>query len=306
MNTKYLIGLVIAVLVVGLIVFIAFPKASPRATQKLQVVASFYPLYFFAAQVGGDKAEVVNSTPAGAEPHDYEPTAQDIARIETSDLLILNGGKLESWGDKLQTNLDPKRTLVITAGQGLATAHVVEDGQTIIDPHVWLSPPLALQMVDKITEGFVRVDPADADYYTANANALKSELSALDADYQTGLSHCRQKNIITSHAAFGYLASTYHLSQVPIAGLSPDTEPSPKQLTEIAQFAKNHNVTYIFFESLVSPKLAQTIANEVGAETLVLNPIEGLSKDEIVLGKTYFTEMRSNLANLKIALQCTA
>ncbi len=304
MNTNYIVGFVIAVFVIGLIFFIVMPKQTPPDTNKLQVVTSFYPLYFFASQIGGEMAEVMNITPAGAEPHDYEPTAQDIARIENSNLLILNGGKLESWGDKIQTNIDSKRTLVVTAGEGLATQEVVEDGRMIVDPHVWLSPPLAGQMVDKITQGFIQADQVRTDYYIANATALKAELGMLDTEYKAGLASCAEKNIITSHAAFGYLVSTYHLIQVPITGISPDSEPSPKQLTDIARFAEDHNVKYIFFESLVSPKLSETIANEVGAETLVLNPIEGLSKEELAAGKTYLTEMRQNLGNLKIALQC--
>ena len=127
----------------------------------------------------------------------------------------------------------------------------------------------------------------------------------MDTEYKQGLSSCEGKNIITSHAAFGYLAAAYGLNQVPIAGLSPDAEPSPRQLADIAKFAKDNQVKYIFFESLVSPKLSQTIATEVGAQTLVLNPIEGLSEEEMSHGKTYFSVMQDNLTNLRTALQCT-
>jgi zinc transport system substrate-binding protein len=180
----------------------------------------------------------------------------------------------------------------------------MEDGQDVIDPHIWLSPPLVKQITDKITQALIQIDPANSNYYQTNANSLKAKLDNLDVEYKQGLSNCAEKNIITSHAAFGYLATTYGLNQVSIAGLSPDAEPSPQQLADITKFAKANNVKFIFFESLVSPKLSDTIANEIGAKTLVLNPIEGLTNDEISQGKNYFTEMQNNLSNLKIALQC--
>jgi zinc transport system substrate-binding protein len=307
MNKKYMVGLILGIAFIGLLTLALKNKDStlPVSSNKIQVSASFYPLYFFATEIGGSKAEVTNITPAGAEPHEYEPTAQDIAKIENSNLLILNGGELEPWGDNIRKNIDAEKTNIIVAGEGLTTQDVVEEGEKITDPHVWLSPVLALQMVDKIEMGLAQADQSNASYYRSNADALKSKLSSLDTEYKKSLAVCREKNIITSHAAFGYLATTYHLNQVPITGVSPDAEPSPKELTDIAKFAKDNHVKYIFFESLVSPKLSQTIATEVGAETLVLNPLEGLTDEEISQSKDYFSEMRNNLANLKIALQCT-
>ncbi len=305
MNMKS-IGIILGAAAIVSVGYVLVHRPSPKASaQKINVAASFYPLYFFAQQIGGDKANVVNITPAGGEPHDYEPTAQDIVQIENDKLLILNGGNLEAWGDKMTQSTDPKRTLVVTAGENLTTQNVVEDGQSMIDPHVWLSPQLAERMVDKIEAGFAQVDPTNAKTYAANAAELKSNLANLDTEYAQGLAHCETKDIITSHAAFGYLATAYRLKQVPIAGLSPDAEPSPQQLADITDFAKKNNVKIIFFESLVSPKLSQTIADEIGVKTMVLNPIEGLTNDEITQGKSYLTEMRQNLTNLKIALQCT-
>ncbi len=307
MNKKYILGLVLGVVVIGLVTLVIKNNdgVSTTSTERPQVVTSFYPLYFFASKIAGDKADVFNVTPSGAEPHDYEPTSQDIARIEKGDVLILNGEGLEAWADNIKANIDPNETSIVIAGEGLATQEVVEDGEKITDPHVWLSPALAEQMVDKIRSGFAKADPDNASYYQANADALKLKLATLDAEYKQGLSTCASKNIITSHAAFGYLASTYGLNQVPIAGLSPDAEPSPQELAQVAKFARDNNVKYIFFESLVSPKLSQTIATEVGAQTLVLSPLEGLTDDEITSGKDYFSEMRNNLTNLKTALSCT-
>lgn len=277
---------------------------SQKSSGMLQVVTSFYPLYFFAQQIGGDRAEVVNLVPSGAEPHDYELTAQDMARVEKSDLIILNGGGLEAWGDRIAKNVGMKGTVIVVAGDGLLTRETTEGGLATTDPHVWLDPVLAKKMTEKIALGFEAVDSENADFYRGNASRLLEQLDDLDAAYRSRLHTCAEKNIITSHAAFGYVAAEYGFNQVSIAGLSPDAEPSPSELARIAQFAKTNNVRYIFFESLVSPKLSQTIATEVGAGTLVLNPIEGLSDEEIARGEEYFSVMRENLVNLQTALRC--
>jgi len=276
----------------------------PTKNNKLQVTTSFYPLYFFASQIGGDKAEVQNITPSGAEPHDYEPTAQDIARIEKSNLLILNGGRLEAWGNKIKENIKGKQVITVIAGNGIANQQVFEDGKPILDPHVWLNPSLASIEVKAILNGFIQVDPINKSYYYENTNNLLSQLNEIDKEYKQGLMNCNQKDIVTSHAAFGHLGKAYGLNQVPISGLSPDAEPSSKQLAELSLFAKNHNVKYIFFESLLSPKLSETIAAEVGAKTIVLDPIEGVSDNDMKAGKNYFSIMKDNLTNLRLALEC--
>lgn len=310
-NTKNKILLVgLGLIVLGLISYVLRTGILKKNTQtdeeikKIQVSTSFYPLYFFTSQIAGDKAMVYNITPAGAEPHDYEPTAQDIARIADGQLLVLNGGKLEAWGDKIGDIIKDGGTQIIAVGDEVANQTITEDGSKIRDPHVWLDPMLAKKEVVAITLGLSRVDSENALYYQNNAQTLEAKLDNLDQEFRRGLSNCQKKDIITSHASFGYLANEYGLNQVPISGLSPDAEPSPQELAQISDFAMRNNVEYIFFESLVSPKLSQTIAHEVGAKTMVLNPIEGLSDDEIAEGKTYFTEMYKNLVNLKIALQC--
>lgn len=296
-------------IIIGGGVFIWIRNQTPSTVfqggeKKLSVTTSFYPLYFFATQIAGERADIVNVTPAGVEPHDYEPTSRDRARIEESQLLILNGGGLEAWGENIRKNIDPQRTHIVVAGEGLITDQRVEDGKTVVDPHVWLSPILAAQMVEKITQGFAQVDPANSRLYRSNADLLQSKLSALDGAYRQGLARCVQKNIITSHAAFGYLAQTYGLRLLSIAGLSPDAEPSTQELGNIAVFARAHDVHVIFFESLASPKLAETIATEIGATTLVLNPLEGLSESEIAAGENYLSVMEDNLIHLETALQC--
>jgi zinc transport system substrate-binding protein len=303
MNPKVLLMLLAIVIIGGFLYFSTLKTVAP-VSDKIQVNTSFYPLYFFSSQIGKDKADIKNITPSGSEPHDYEPTAQDIARIENSQLLILNGG-VESWGDKIKESLKGRRVKVVTAGEGLFTRDLNEEGETIKDPHIWLSPLLAKKQVDKITQGFIEVDPKNSSFYQANQKELDKKLDNLDMEYKKGLANCQSKEIITSHEAFGYLTSAYGLRQVSIAGLSPDEEPSSQQLAEVSKFARVNNVKYIFFETLISPKLSETIANETGAKTLVLDPLEGLSDDDIKSGNDYFSVMQDNLKNIQTALQCS-
>jgi zinc transport system substrate-binding protein len=172
------------------------------------------------------------------------------------------------------------------------------------DPHVWVDPVLAESIVKLIREAFKAADPADAASFDANADAYLAELQALDVDYRSGLSQCASRQVVASHDALGYLAKEYGLDIVPIAGLSPDEEPSPARMASIAKLAKDAEAKYIFVEELVSPKLAQTIADEVGAGTLVFNPAEGLTPEELAAGKDYISVSRENLANLRLALSC--
>lgn len=311
MTTKniLIIGVIALVLIGGIYSIRHHTTPTEHATQppssgKLHIVASFYPMAFFAEQIAGDKADVVNITPAGAEPHDYEPSTQDIAQLEQANLIILNGN-VEPWDDKIKANLEHTSVHILTAGEGLTTRTLTEEGKKGTDPHVWLDPILAKQEVQKISDAIIAINPTHTEQYKANTKVLLEKLDQLDAAYKAGLSACTTKDIVTSHAAFGYLAAQYGLNQIPIAGLSPDEEPSAQSLVDTANFVRQHNVKYIFFESLVSPKLSQTIANETHAQTLELNPLEGLAQDDTQQGKNYFTVMQSNLQNLQLALSCT-
>ncbi len=277
---------------------------SRPTTNKISVVTSFYPLYYFASQIAGDKAIVTNLTPAGIEPHDYELTPQDLVVIQNSNILVLNGGQLEPWTDHITAQLSNTTTLVM-AGNELATQQMTEENQLVTDPHVWLSPKLAQQQVKKITLGFIQADAAHSAYYLANEKNLIARLDELDTAYTKNLAQCSNRKIITSHTAFAYLANDYHLEQVAIAGLSPEAEPTAAELSKIVEFAQINTINYIFFENVVSPDLAETIANEVGAQTLVLNPLESLTKEELERDENYFSVMQENLNNLRLALDCT-
>src|SRR5579859_4398918 len=184
MNKKYIILTLAIFLIAGIIILAKKNAQSLHDTnnKKLQVVASFYPMYFFASQIAGNKANVVSLTPAAAEPHDYEPTTQDIATIENANLLVLNGGALEAWGDKIRDDLQGKQTKIVIAGDSLVTKHLIEKGKTIRDPHVWLDPILAKQEVVTIEKGFEAIDPVDKMYFQNNAKNLQARLDQINSD----------------------------------------------------------------------------------------------------------------------------
>lgn len=273
------------------------------STDVVTVVTSFYPLAEFAQAVGSDYAQVINITRAGVEPHDYEPSPRDIATSYTGDIFIFNGGGLDPWAEKIQSKLIQQGVLVINMTENLELMKMRE-GIEGTDPHIWLDPVFAQQEVMIIRDAFKKVDPQSSETYEANAAKYISRLSTLDQKFRSDLATCTSRDVVTSHDAFHYVAKRYDFNVIPIAGLSPEAEPSTKKIAEIANVAREKNIQYIFFETLVSPKLAETIASEIGAQTLVFNPIEGLTEEELAAGKNYLSVMEENLENLKKALQC--
>lgn len=280
----------------------------------LQVTASYYPLYDFAKQVGGDKVHVTNMTPAGSEPHDFEPTAKSLADAQKAQVFMYNGGTFEPWTEKFvegYKGVSVRASDHIKLTEGHAEEEEAETGHDhdhtdghATDPHFWLDPVLAQQIVNNIRDGFSKADPAHADYYAKNASAYNKQLAQLDQEYRDGLRTCEQRTIVVSHQSASYIAARYNLTVEAIAGLSPEAEPSAGRLAELTQIVKDKDIHYIFFESLVSPRLADTIAKETGAQTLVLDPIEGLTDEAQKAGKNYLSVQRENLGNLRRALTC--
>jgi zinc transport system substrate-binding protein len=271
------------------------PEAGPEA----HIVVSLYPLYDFTRQIVGDRARVTLLVPPGVEPHDWEPAPADLVRVQSARLLVYNGAGVEPWVDKLVPELQSTRVLDATAGLELLT----KEGQA--DPHVWLDPVLARSQVEAIRAAVVAVDPQHAPVYDANAAALSGRLLALHERFTAGLAHCDRREIVVSHAAFAYLARRYRLEQLPIIeSLAPDVEPTPAALAALTRHARRVGVTHVFFETLVSAKVADTLAREVGAKTLVLDPIEGLTREQPQHGAGYIELMDANLANLRTALGC--
>ncbi|GIF16173.1 metal ABC transporter substrate-binding protein [Actinoplanes teichomyceticus] len=276
---------------------------------RLPVVAAFYPLQFVSERVGGDLVRVTNLTKPGAEPHDVELSPRQVARIVDARVAVYLHGFQPAVDEAVAQNA-PEQGYDVSTAVGLRHAGETEEeheeheghehGAT--DPHVWLDPTRLATIGDDLARRLAGLDPAHATDYTARAAALRRQLTDLDGEFRAGLATCARRELVTSHTAFGYLAERYHLTQIGITGIDPEAEPSPRRLAEVAAQARAHGTTTIFFETLVSPKVAETIAREAGASTAVLDPLEGLTDPDA----DYFSVMRANLAALTTALGCSS
>ena len=282
---------------------------TPAPAGKLTVVAAFYPLQFLSERIGGDRVTVTNLVRAGAEPHDLELTPRQVADLTRADVVVYLRGFQPAVDAAVDQGaharafdaaaVGPLRDSPPGAGESDGTVARANKGK---DPHVWLDPTRLAVISEQLAKRLAERDPGHAAEYSSRDEALRAELSGVDQEYAVGLAQCQRRDIVTSHAAFGYLAERYQLTQVPITGLSPEEEPTPAHLTEITTYARAHGVTTIFFETLVSPKLAETLAREVGAQAKVLDPVEGI---EAGSGADYLSVMRTNLTTLRSALGCT-
>jgi zinc transport system substrate-binding protein len=291
-------GLAGMALAAGLLVGCGPRSAGDGGT--LQVVASFEPIAEVAAAVGGNLVRVRNLTPTGAEPHDLELTTDDVDQLEDADLVLYLGEGFQPALEKVASHLAHAVDLL----RGLPLDTGGEGGANAIDPHVWLDPTLLERIVEQVTGSLVDASPSDEATLRANAAAYRAGLTTLDADYRRALDDCARRTIVTSHAAFHYLARRYQLEQEPISGLSPDAEPDPRRIAELADMIRREGVTTVFFEALVSPSVAQTLAREAGVQAQVLDPIEGISSADRKAGLGYVQVMRRNLTVLVEALGC--
>lgn len=255
---------------------------SGNSSGKRTIVAAFYPLAYAAETIGGPSFDVANLTPPGAEPHDLELTPREVARIEKADVVLY-----------LSHGFQPAVSKAVEQARGTRVDVLAGLPLHDNDPHVWLDPVLFASIGRRIGTALNRP-----------AKAFASDLRRVDRDYRDGLRDCKRREIVTSHAAFGYLAARYDLTQVAITGITPESEPSPQQLAHVIEVVRRTHATTVFFETLVSPRLAETVAREVGARTAVLDPIEGLTPAEQKRGESYPTLMRRNLAALRKALGC--
>ncbi len=288
----------------------------PTTEQPLGVAASFYPLAYLAQQVGGVNVAVTQVTPGGVEPHEYEPSPAELIAVHGAKVFLMNGAGVDGWADKVIDELKQKNIVTVRMTDTISPmggfseegeedpTHPSSADMNVQDPHFWLNPVLVKQEAALIRDAFIQADPAHADAYRANAAQLLQKLSALDSAYRSGLVNCSQSFIVTSHNAFRYMAKEYGFQSLAIAGINAEEEPSAQRLAELADLAKEKGIKYIFFETLVSPKISETVAQEIGAQSLVLNPIEGLTSEDEAGGADYFTIMQENLQNLRTAMEC--
>lgn len=325
MKSKFLLLMVCLFILVTGLIGCGKPKSVTSAnseSKKIKVIASIYPLYDFTRQIGGDKVEVVCLVPAGAEPHDWEPKARDLASLQSANLFIYNGLGMEPWLDSFQSALKGSKCFFVNASQGISLLKAKHDDEPNqgekdrrysiksaeassgeYDPHVWLDPMRAKQQAANIKAALIQVSPENKETFEANYARFAAALDDLDAQFRAVASQATRKEFVVTEPAFAYLADRYGLKQVSILGLCTEGEPSPGELKKIVDFARQNKIKHIFFESTYSPKVAETLAKEVGAQTLVLSAVHGLTEEDLKQGKNYLSTMKSNLENLKIALQ---
>ena len=288
----------------------AAPTAAPSGA--LTVSTSFYPIQYLAQAIGGEHVAVTSVTPTNVEPHDFELSPKDVTALSASSLVLYVSGFQPSLDDALTQVSGP--TVVDLAGsvdlvhhdgveeeheEGATEAAHDHDAAAALDPHFWLDPVRMQAAAKAVEAALAQADPAHADDYAANLDTLNATLTDLNTSYSTGLGHCERTTFVTSHAAFGYLADRYSLTQASISGVDPESEPSPAELAEVKKVVESTGTTTIFTEELVSPETAQAVAAETGAQTRVLSPIESAPEDG-----DYAGVMRTNLEELRTALSC--
>jgi zinc transport system substrate-binding protein len=303
-------------------------SGSTDESDGVRVLASFYPLQYVTEQIGGDLVTVDNLTPPAAEPHDLELSPAQVREIGTADLVVYLSGFQNAVDEGVEARA-PEHVIDAADAAGLvehaeeteeehaehageteeehaehADEHADEHDHGATDPHFWLDPSKLATVGQAVADELAAVDPEHADEYAAGAQRLGQQLDELDQEFADGLAACQGATLVTSHAAFGYLADRYSLEQVGISELDPEVEPSPARLREIGDIVEQRGVRTLYSETLVSPKVTETLADDLGVKTAVLDPLEGLSEDATAAGDDYVSVMRANLAELEEGLVC--
>ena len=287
-------------------------KESNRADQKLRVIATIFPIYDFARNIGGDKIKVTMLLPPGTDAHHYELKPEDIVKVSKTDIFLFTNFEMEQWAYKI-INAAEKNTnmLAIETGAGAVLLPLNAEGEeqenhvSKFDPHIWLDMDNAQKMVDNIAAAFIKKDSRNSDYYLKNAHNYKLKLIALDQLYRADLTNCKTKIILhAGHWAFAYLAKRYNLKYIAAYNVSADAEPSPQKMVALVEQVKKQRVAYIYYENMVNPRLAEMIARETGAGLLKLNNGHDVSKADIKSGESFISLMEKNLTNLKKGMQC--
>ena len=300
MNGDRLAAILAISVVIPLSVFVLWSFQDNHVTgfeekRHLKVLASFYPLYEFTKTIGGERIDVSVIVPSGIEPHDWEPTIQDLQKMQNADMIVINGVGLEPWITKL-VSVNPD-ILIVDTSNGIPLLEKDKhmfDNKIQNDPHIWLDPVLAKKQIQNIVDGLSIIDPQNTNYYQENANAYNTKLILLDNKIRNELSICVKKEFLAFHDAFSYFANEYGLNQNTIIGVNPSEEPTAVTLQQIVQKAQNLDLHVIFTEEAVNPRISDVIADEIGAKVLILSPIEIYEKNS-----DYIKRMEQNLSNLK-------
>ena len=258
-----------------------------------KILVTFYPIYKFTKAVGGDKIDVSIIIPSGVEPHDWEPTIQDIENLKNAKMVVINGAGLEPWITKL-VSANPD-IIVVDSSKNIP---LLEKSESMTDPHIWLDPVLVKIQVQNIADGLIKIDPENTDYYQQNANQYKTKLDLSDNKIRTDLANCNKKDFLAFHDSFSYFSKEYGLNQNTIVGgLNPENEPTATKIEEITQKAQNLGIKVVFSEEAVNPQISKVISDEIHGKVLVLSPLEVTN-----INDDYVEKMQNNLANLKEAL----
>jgi len=307
---KWLIGTLLALLLVA-------PGCKPqeRPDGKLQVVTTLFPLYDFAKRIGGDQAKVTLLLPPGVEPHSFEPRPEDIVRVNHADVFVYTNPYMEPWAANILSGVDKGKVAIVEGGKGIPLLPAPKGDEDEhsgehehhhggMDPHIWLDFQNARTIAGNILAAYVARDPAHKDYYRQNAAGLDRDLAALDQKYKETLARCPKKVFLHGgHYAFGYLARRYGLTYLSATAVNADAEPTPAKLAQLVKLMRSEKLHYVYTEELLSPKIAETIARETGAQVLTLRAAHNLTRDEFQRGVTFLSLMEDNLRNLKQGLQ---
>ncbi|MHB9019843.1 MAG: metal ABC transporter solute-binding protein, Zn/Mn family [Minisyncoccota bacterium] len=306
-KNKKIILISIIVVVSAIFLFLGGQNIFDQGGNGIKIVTTLFPYYDFARIIGGDKVEVSLLLPPGVEAHSFEPKPSDIFKINSADIFIYTGDFMEPWVKDILSSINNENLVLISAGNVVNLLKGSDEGlgSAGIDPHIWLDFNNSEKIVDSILSVLVRKDPQNSDFYIKNADILKKELGDLDSSFKIGLSSCQTRTLVYGgHYAFGYLIKKYNLNYLAAQGLAPDSEPTAQDLARLIDELKKNSIKYVFYEELSSPKIAEIISDEAGAQLLFLNAAHNVSKEDLNNKVSFIDIMKENLVNLKIGLGC--